>query len=132
MIEVSHLTRRFGSLTAVDDASFRLEPGEVVGFLGPNGAGKTTTLRILAGYLPATSGKATVAGHDVGSPLVVAVPQVLAVEDHHVLTSRRRRSRRPRKNGPPTRERTMPGRSVDLRAGVTTIVSSSPRTSEPT
>jgi len=64
VIEVSHLTRRFGALTAVDDASFRIEKGEVVGFLGPNGAGKTTTMRILAGYLPATSGTAIVAGHD--------------------------------------------------------------------
>jgi gliding motility-associated transport system ATP-binding protein len=65
VIDVSHLTRRFGSLVAVDDASFRLDRGEVVGFLGPNGAGKTTTLRILAGYLPATAGSACVAGHDV-------------------------------------------------------------------
>jgi ABC-2 type transport system ATP-binding protein len=65
VIEISHLTRRFGALTAVDDASFRIEKGEVVGFLGPNGAGKTTTMRILTGYLPATSGSAVVAGHDV-------------------------------------------------------------------
>ncbi len=55
MIEVEHLTRRFGSHAAVDDVSFRLERGEVVGFLGPNGAGKTTTMRILTGFLPATS-----------------------------------------------------------------------------
>ncbi|MFN0241488.1 MAG: ATP-binding cassette domain-containing protein [Planctomycetota bacterium] len=65
MITVSHLTRRFGSLTAVDDVSFRVERGEVVGVLGPNGAGKTTTLRILAGFLPATAGAAQVAGFDV-------------------------------------------------------------------
>ena len=65
MIDVTHLTRRFGGLTAVDDATFQVEQGEVVGFLGPNGAGKTTTMRILAGYLPATSGSARVAGHDV-------------------------------------------------------------------
>ena len=66
MIEVAHLTRRFGGVAAVDDLSFSLERGEVVGFLGPNGAGKTTTMRILTGYLPAT--RATVlrvAGHDV-------------------------------------------------------------------
>jgi len=65
VITVSHLTRRFGNLTALDDVSFHIEKGEVVGFLGPNGAGKTTTLRILAGYLPATSGAASVAGFDV-------------------------------------------------------------------
>lgn len=65
MIQVSHLTRRFGSLLAVDDVSFEIARGEVVGFLGPNGAGKTTTMRILSGYLPATSGAVRVAGHDV-------------------------------------------------------------------
>ncbi|MEM1448933.1 MAG: ABC transporter ATP-binding protein [Planctomycetota bacterium] len=66
MIEVARLTRRFGALTAVDDLSFTVEKGEVVGFLGPNGAGKTTTMRILAGYLPATRASVlTVAGHDV-------------------------------------------------------------------
>ncbi|MEM9380260.1 MAG: ABC transporter ATP-binding protein [Planctomycetota bacterium] len=66
MIEVARLTRRFGALTAVDDLSFTVERGEVVGFLGPNGAGKTTTMRILAGYLPATRASAlVVAGHDV-------------------------------------------------------------------
>ncbi len=65
MIEVSHVTRRFGRLTAVDDVSFRLERGEVVGFLGPNGAGKTTLLRMLTGFLPATRGSIAVAGFDV-------------------------------------------------------------------
>jgi ABC-2 type transport system ATP-binding protein len=65
VIHVEHLTRRYGALTAVEDLSFHLERGEVVGFLGPNGAGKTTTLRILAGALPATSGRAEVAGLDV-------------------------------------------------------------------
>lgn len=65
MIRVSHLTRRFPGCTAVDDVSFEVERGEIVGFLGPNGAGKTTTLRILAGFLPATSGTARVAGYDV-------------------------------------------------------------------
>ena len=65
MITVRELTRRFGSLVALDSISFEIDKGEVVGFLGPNGAGKTTTMRILAGYLPATSGVATVAGFDV-------------------------------------------------------------------
>ncbi|MEE8542502.1 MAG: ATP-binding cassette domain-containing protein [Gammaproteobacteria bacterium] len=65
MIECHNLTKRYGPLLAVDDLSFRVEPGEVLGFLGPNGAGKTTTMRILAGFLPATSGSATVCGFDV-------------------------------------------------------------------
>ncbi len=66
MIEVAHLYRRFGNLAAVDDLSFQLEKGEVVGFLGPNGAGKTTTMRILSGYLPATKAdRLIVADHDV-------------------------------------------------------------------
>ncbi len=65
MIEVQHLTRRYGQLTAVDDVSFRVETGEILGFLGPNGAGKTTTMRVLTGFMPATEGKAVVAGFDV-------------------------------------------------------------------
>ncbi len=65
MIEVQHLTKRYGRVTAVDDISFRVERGEILGFLGPNGAGKTTTMRILTGYMPATEGKAIVAGFDV-------------------------------------------------------------------
>ena len=65
MIEVQHLTKRYGRVTAVDDVSFRVEPGEILGFLGPNGAGKTTTMRILTGYMPASEGRATVAGYDV-------------------------------------------------------------------
>ena len=62
MIEVQHITKRYGRVTAVDDVSFRVERGEILGFLGPNGAGKTTTMRILTGYMPPTEGKATVAG----------------------------------------------------------------------
>jgi ABC-2 type transport system ATP-binding protein len=65
VIEVQHLTKRYGRLTAVEDVSFRVERGEILGFLGPNGAGKTTTMRILTGYMPATEGKAVVAGFDV-------------------------------------------------------------------
>jgi ABC-2 type transport system ATP-binding protein len=64
-IEVTDLVKRYGPTLAVDGISFTVEPGEVVGFLGPNGAGKTTTLRILTGFIPATSGRARVAGHDV-------------------------------------------------------------------
>jgi gliding motility-associated transport system ATP-binding protein len=65
MIEVTHLTKKYGPFTAVDDVSFRVEKGEILGFLGPNGAGKTTTMRVLTGYMPATDGTAVVAGQDV-------------------------------------------------------------------
>jgi len=65
LIEVQHLSKRYGRVTAVDDLSFRVERGEILGFLGPNGAGKTTTMRVLTGYIPATEGKAIVAGFDV-------------------------------------------------------------------
>lgn len=65
MIEVEHLNKTYGSNPAITDVTFQVERGEILGFLGPNGAGKTTTMRILAGYLPATSGKARIAGFDV-------------------------------------------------------------------
>ena len=65
MIEVQHLSKHYGPVKAVDDVSFRAETGEILGFLGPNGAGKTTTMRIITGYMPASEGKATVAGFDV-------------------------------------------------------------------
>ena len=65
MIEVQHLSKHYGPVRAVDDVSFRAEAGEILGFLGPNGAGKTTTMRIITGYMPASEGKATVAGFDV-------------------------------------------------------------------
>jgi ABC-2 type transport system ATP-binding protein len=65
VIEVQHLTKRYGPVTAVDDVSFTVQRGEILGFLGPNGAGKTTTMRVLTGYMPPTDGKAIVAGYDV-------------------------------------------------------------------
>ena len=65
MIEVDRLTKRYGNLKAVDEVSFQVEKGEILGFLGPNGAGKTTTMRILTCFLPATEGTARVAGYDV-------------------------------------------------------------------
>jgi len=65
MIEVENLTKQYGRTTAVDDISFRVNKGEILGFLGPNGAGKTTTMRILTCYLPPTEGTARVAGFDV-------------------------------------------------------------------
>lgn len=65
MIEVEHLSKVYGSTTAIQDVTFRAEPGEILGLLGPNGAGKTTTMRILSGYLPATRGTARIAGYEV-------------------------------------------------------------------
>jgi ABC-2 type transport system ATP-binding protein len=65
VIEVEHLTKRYGPVTAVHDISFQVRKGEILGFLGPNGAGKTTTMRVLTGYMPATEGRVRVAGHDV-------------------------------------------------------------------
>ena len=66
-IEVSHLVKTYGSLTAVDDLSFTVKRGEIVGLLGPNGAGKSTTMRILTGYLPANSGSVKICGLPVAS-----------------------------------------------------------------
>ena len=65
MITINGLTKKFGMLTAVDNISFSVNKGEVLGFLGPNGAGKSTTMIMLTGYLPITSGEATVCDHDV-------------------------------------------------------------------
>ena len=66
-IEVSHLVKTYGSLTAVNDLSFTVKRGEIVGLLGPNGAGKSTTMRILTGFLPATSGSVSICGHPVAT-----------------------------------------------------------------
>lgn len=65
MIQVSHLTKMYGSRMAVQDLSFDVQKGEIVGFLGPNGAGKSTTMKILTGFMPATDGEVKVAGFDV-------------------------------------------------------------------
>ena len=65
MIKTEHLSKRYDTLTAVDDVSFEVGPGEVLGFLGPNGAGKSTTMRMLAGFITPTSGSASICGHDV-------------------------------------------------------------------
>lgn len=75
MIKVENLTKRYAGHTAIKDLSFEVERGEIVGFLGPNGAGKSTTMRILSCFMPASSGKATVAGYDVFS-------QSLEVRNH--------------------------------------------------
>jgi ABC-2 type transport system ATP-binding protein len=65
MIRVEGLTKRYGDVTAVEDISFQVKKGEIVGFLGPNGAGKTTTMRMITGYLPSTDGTVTVSGFDI-------------------------------------------------------------------
>jgi len=72
MIETRQLTKRYGDLTAVDNITFKLEPGRVLGFLGPNGAGKSTTMKMIAGFLAPTSGTATVCGHDVVEDAIAA------------------------------------------------------------
>lgn len=72
MIDVQNLSKRYGGFTAVDNISFRVEPGRIVGFLGPNGAGKTTTMRVLTCFLPPSRGSVRIAGHDVlEEPLAV-------------------------------------------------------------
>lgn len=65
MIEINHLTKYYGDIKAVDDISFSIKAGEIVGFLGPNGAGKSTTMNILTGFISATSGEVKVNGHDI-------------------------------------------------------------------
>jgi ABC-type multidrug transport system ATPase subunit len=65
MIKVENLTKKYAGQTAIRDLNFEVGQGEIMGFLGPNGAGKTTTMRILASFLPATSGRASIAGFDV-------------------------------------------------------------------
>ena len=76
MIEVSHLTKRYGSRTAVEDLTFTVESGVVYGFLGPNGAGRSTTMNILAGCLAATEGKVTIDGYDIFDQPVKAKARV--------------------------------------------------------
>ncbi|MBQ1806730.1 MAG: ABC transporter ATP-binding protein, partial [Ruminococcus sp.] len=65
MIEVKNLTKRYGKITALDDISFTVDTGEVLGFLGPNGAGKSTTMNIITGYISSTSGTVTVDGSEI-------------------------------------------------------------------
>jgi len=72
MIEIQNLTKRFGLFTAVDDISFNVEKGTVLGFLGPNGAGKSTTMKMITGFLAPTSGTARVSGHDVQQEPIAA------------------------------------------------------------
>jgi ABC-2 type transport system ATP-binding protein len=100
LIHVSHLTKRYGQLTAVDDFSFNVQPGEIVGLIGPNGAGKTSTLRCLVGIQRPTEGTVTIGGHDFVSDPVEAkrllafmadepfLFEYLTVSEHLQLTAR--------------------------------------------
>src|SRR5436189_3111884 len=72
MIDVDALTKLYGDFPAVKNLSFVVQPGEVLGLVGPNGAGKTTTLRCIAGIIPATSGVARIAGHDIATDSIAA------------------------------------------------------------
>ena len=76
MLTIESLSKRFGALTAVDNLSFEVAPGEVLGFLGPNGAGKSTTMKMITGFLTPTAGKVTVNGVDVASDPVAAKAQI--------------------------------------------------------
>ena len=100
MIQVSHLTKRYGQLTAVDDFSLSVQPGEIVGLIGPNGAGKTSTLRCVVGIQRPTSGSVTIGGHDIverpveakrGLAFMADEPHLfeyLTVSEHLQLTAR--------------------------------------------
>lgn len=85
MIEVSNLVKRYGDIVAVDDISFKVEKGEIVGFLGPNGAGKTTTMRILAGFIPATSGNAFIGGFDIAEKPIEVKKRLGYLPEHPPL-----------------------------------------------
>ncbi len=76
LIEIENLTKRFGGITAVDNVSFTVARGEVLGFLGPNGAGKSTTMRMLAGFMIPAAGTARICGHDVQSDAIAARRQL--------------------------------------------------------
>ena len=65
MIEVKHLTKKYGNITAVEDLSFTVKDGQIYGFLGPNGAGKSTTMNIMTGYIAPSSGQVLIGGHDI-------------------------------------------------------------------
>jgi ABC-2 type transport system ATP-binding protein len=100
VIQVSHLTKRYGQLTAVNDFSFAVQPGEIVGLIGPNGAGKTSTLRCMVGIQRPTEGTVTIGGHDIVSDAVDAKRRLafmadephlfeyLTVREHLQLTAR--------------------------------------------
>src|ERR1700734_2052293 len=81
MVQVDGLTKLYGEFTAVNELSFSIQPGEVVGLVGPNGAGKTTTLRCLAGIIPPTRGTVRVCGHDLAHDALAAKKQLAFFTD---------------------------------------------------
>ena len=85
MVKVEHITKRFGRVVAVDDISFRVNRGEIVGLLGPNGAGKTTTLRLLSGFLCPTAGRITIADKSVVDEPIEARRQIGYLPEHAAL-----------------------------------------------
>jgi len=85
MIVVENVTKRYGSFTAVDDVSFRINAGEIVGFLGPNGAGKSTVLKMLCTWLRPTAGKITVDGHDVVAEALAVRRSLGYLTEHNAL-----------------------------------------------
>ena len=85
MIEVDHVTRRYGALVAVDDATFKVAPGEIVGFLGPNGAGKSTLLKMLSTYLAPSAGRLSIAGHDTQKDGLAARRALGYLPEHNAL-----------------------------------------------
>lgn len=85
MIQVEHVTRNFGPVVAVNDVSFHIKEGEVVGFLGPNGAGKSTLLKMICTWLPISAGKISVAGHDVGSDAHAVRRSLGYLPEHNAL-----------------------------------------------
>ncbi|MGV3509937.1 MAG: ATP-binding cassette domain-containing protein [Sphingobacteriaceae bacterium] len=85
LIQVQQLTKIYGSQKAIDAISFSAEPGKILGFLGPNGAGKSTTMKILAGFIPQTSGSASVAGFDVNSQSVDVRRNLGYLPEHNPL-----------------------------------------------
>ncbi len=93
MIEVQNLTKRYGTITAIENVSFRVDKGEILGFLGPNGAGKTTTMRIITGYMPPTEGTARIADYDIVEDSLEAkrrigyLPEILPLYDDMTVGS---------------------------------------------
>lgn len=76
MIELKNVTKKFGNKTAVDEISFKIEKGDIVGFLGPNAAGKTTTMRIITGFFPPTSGQVKIAGYDISKDSIAVKEKI--------------------------------------------------------
>jgi ABC-2 type transport system ATP-binding protein len=87
MLDVRHITKRYGGLTAVNDVSFSVKPGEVLGYLGPNGSGKSTTVKMITGLMPPTTGTIAFDGQDIADDLIGYKAQVGYVpEEAHVYT----------------------------------------------